>query len=332
MKKLYLLLLIFSITIKLSAQHYWMQQAGGTTIDAGVDIGLDPFGNTYSTGYFTSEATFGPFMLTSAGVEDIYLSKSDSTGHFVWAVKAGGAGSDRPTSLKVDRDGNCFITGYFYGTATFGSYNVTSTGVQDIFIAKYDSAGTCLWVKSAGSVGTDIGYGIGIDNAGNCVVTGEFIGTATFGTFTLVSMDSTIDVFTTKLDANGNFLWVKQGAGPQIDRGLDVACDALGNVYVTGQFTDTITFDVPFNNNMYNAIFLIKYNASGSEQWVTRAGGGTFNIARAIAIDNNQDPIITEDYTGILTFFSTTHSMTYLYGNCLNNHPFITPPPERMVV
>ncbi len=320
MKKLILFISISFLLLCFDAhaQRYWMQQAGGNTIDAGTDLGLDGWGNTYATGYFTSTATFGTFSLTPAGVEDIYLTKLDSTGHYVWAKKAGGGGSDRPMSMKVDRFGNSYICGYFYSTATFGSYTVTSTGVQDIFIAKYDSAGTCLWVKSAGSTGTDIAYGIAIDGLGNVVVTGEFIGTATFGSFTLVSMDTTIDVFTTKLDANGNFLWVKQGAGPAIDRGLDIACDAAGNVYVTGQFTDTITFDFIHNNNMYNAIFLIKYDASGNEQWFTRAGGGTFNVARAIAIDNNQNPIITGDYTGILTFFSTSVAQTHLYGPYTN--------------
>src|SRR5665213_734436 len=143
-KNILLLLVLLSLnTFKTFGQQYWNQRAGGNTIDAGTDVSIDSIGNIYSTGYFTSVANFGPFSLTSSGAEDIYLTKMDHLGHYIWAVRAGGGGSDRPRRLKTDAAGNSYITGYFFGTATFGSNTVTSSGLQDIFIAKYDSAGNC---------------------------------------------------------------------------------------------------------------------------------------------------------------------------------------------
>src|SRR5204862_5881892 len=111
-------------------------------------------------------------------------------------------------------------TGYFYGTATFGTFNITSTGAQDIFIAKYNNAGACLWAKKAGGTSADLGNGITVDNLGNVIITGEFAGTATFGSTSLTSASGSVDVFTTKLDGNGNFLWAKKGGGIHYDRGL----------------------------------------------------------------------------------------------------------------
>src|SRR6185295_2718261 len=107
------------------AQHDWMQQCGGITIDEGADVSVDAVGNTYATGYFTGAAVFGTFTLSSEGLTDIYLVKLNSGGLVQWAVKAGGIGIDRPTSIKTDSAGNSYITGYFYDTATFGSQSIT---------------------------------------------------------------------------------------------------------------------------------------------------------------------------------------------------------------
>lgn len=291
-----------------------MQHAGGATIDEGMDVSVDGSDATYVTGYFTTAATFGPTTLNSSGVDDIFLAKLGTNGLYSWAVKAGGSNSDRALSVKTDAAGNSYITGFFYTTATFGSLNVTSSGLQDAFIAKYNTSGVCQWVKSCGGTGSDIGNGITVDNAGNVIVTGEFAGTATFGSTTLTSQNGSTDVFTTKLDANGNFLWAKKGSAPQTDRGIDVDCDPSGNIYVTGQFSDTITFDVVHNNNMLNAIFLVKYDPSGNEVWFRRIGGGSVNISNSIACNANGEIFLTGDFQGTLTFYgppNTTLSGTY---------------------
>ncbi len=292
------------------AQQFWVQHGGGITIDEGIGIATDANGNSYTTGYFTNNATFGNTTLTSAGSTDIFIIKLNHLGQYSWAVRAGGIETDRPTAIKADAIGNSYLTGYFYGTAQFGTHAITSAGTQDVFIAKYDSAGTCLWVRSCGGPSGDIGNGISIDNFGNVFVTGQFKNSALFGTINLVSMDSSVDVFTTKLDANGNFLWAKKGSGPYTDRGLSIACDAWGNAYVSGQFSDTINFDSIHENQMYNTIFLIKYDSNGVEQWFRRAGGGGLDMPRGLAIDNSGNPILCGDFEGNITFFSCPNNST----------------------
>jgi gliding motility-associated-like protein len=306
----FLVFIFLLLTAYCNAQSYWMEQGGGITIDEAADVSVDAAGNTYATGYFTANAAFGTNNLSSSGTTDIYLAKIDVTGQYVWVVKAGGAGSDRPFSIKTDAAGNSYITGFFYGNATFGSQSITSAGAQDVFIAKYDNAGNCLWAKSAGSTGPDIGNGITVDNAGNVIVTGEFSGSATFGSTVLTSMGGSVDVFTTKLDGSGNFLWAKKGSAPQTDRGIDVGADAAGNIYVTGQFSDTITFDVTHNNNMFNAVFLIKYNAAGAEQWFRVIGGAGQSIANALAVGSDDNPVLAGDFLGTLTFFAAPGNTT----------------------
>ncbi len=300
-----------------SAQTYWINAAGGPTIDEGMDIALDGAGNSYITGYFTTACNFGSTTLLSYGIDDVFLAKLDVSGQYLWAVKAGGAGSERGLSVKTDATGNSYITGYFYGTATFGSVSITSAGSQDIFIAKYDNAGTCLWAKSAGGTGSDIGNGITVDGSGNVIVTGEFAGTASFGSTSFSSMNGSTDVFTTKLDGSGNFLWAKKGSAHLTDRGIDVTCDATGNIYITGQFSDTITFDVVHQNNMLNAVFTVKYDPSGNESWYRKIGAGAMNVSNSIASDGTGIYLVG-DFQGTITFFGTTSTnLTSTYANCI---------------
>ncbi|MES2593083.1 MAG: PKD domain-containing protein [Bacteroidota bacterium] len=308
---------LFFLSATLAAQNnFWMQRGGGVTPDEAYDISIDANGNTYTTGYFTSSATFGTTTLNSSGITDIFITKINNLGVYEWAVKAGGTGSDRALSIKADAAGNNYITGFFYGTATFGNQTITSSGAQDIFIAKYDNAGVLLWVKNAGGSNADIGNGINVDNAGNVIVTGEFAGTANFGGIPLTSLYNSTDVFTAKLDAAGNFLWVKKGSATLTDRGLDVACDVSGNIYVTGQYSDTITFDVPHLNTLNNVIFLVKYNSSGQEQWFREIGGGTMNNVSGIAIDPSSNVYLTGNFTGGVIFFGTPNvTLTNTYSN-----------------
>lgn len=312
----FLLALLLLLQQEIGAQTFWMQTAGGATIDQGKDVSVDAAGNTYVTGYFTSAAAFGSTTLSSSGVDDVFLAKLAPNGLYAWAVKGGGANSDRALSIKTDANGNSYITGFFYGTATFGPNTINAAGAQDVFIAKYNSLGVCQWARSAGGSGADIGNGITVDNAGNVIVTGEFAGNASFGSTSLTSQNGSTDVFTTKLDGNGNFLWTKQGSAPLTDRGIDVDCDASGNVYITGQFSDTITFDVQHLNNMLNAVFVVKYNSAGVEQWFRRIGGGAVNFGNSIACDNAGGIYLVGDFQGTITFYgATTTTLSATYTN-----------------
>lgn len=300
--------------------QYWMQKSGSATVDEGYAISIDANGNTYTTGYFTGNATFGSTTLNSSGSTDIFLTKTDNQGNYIWAVKAGGSGSDRGLNIKTDPQGNSYVTGFFNGTANFGTQQIISSGNQDIFIAKYDPNGTLIWVVKAGGTGADIGNGIAVDVSGNIFITGTFNSTANFGTTVLTASGTNSDAFTTKLNASGTFLWTEQGSGPLNIKGVDVTTDNQGNVYVTGQFSGDITFDVLHTNTMLNVIFLVKYNNQGQEQWFKIIGAGVSNISNAITSDVNGNIYLTGDFTGSLTFFSTTN---YTLSNTFSNKVFI---------
>jgi gliding motility-associated-like protein len=308
-----LLILLLFTTEKLSAQ-FWGQQLGGNEVDEVMDIARDAQGNIYSAGYFTNQVTFGTsinYSSYSFGIPDIFIQKSGPSGNVLWATQAGGIGSDRTLSIAIDGAGNSYITGFYFGTATFGSITLTSAnGSKDCFIAKINSTGNFVWAVSAGGSMADIGNSVALDPSGNLFIAGQFEGTAGFGSSTYTSMTNpntgfpSIDVFISKLDNNGNFLWTKHGAAEFTDRALDVICNSTGDAYVCGQFSDTIQFANTYNNQVMNSIFLMKISPSGNETWFRRASG-TYSIAYSLALDNNQDVYMTGDYQGQLAFFGT---------------------------
>src|SRR5690606_19324646 len=119
-------------------------------------------------------------ILTTASSADIFISKLDTLGNFVWAKKIGGIGSDYSNSIALDNYGNVYTTGYFEDTVDFdpgfGVSYLNSTGGKDIFICKLDTSGNFVWAKKIGGSGTDAGNSIAVDNLGNIYITGYFEG------------------------------------------------------------------------------------------------------------------------------------------------------------
>ena len=124
------------------AQSYWIRSAGSQMIDEGTDISTDDAGNV--TGYFSGTTDFGGIIESSAGITDVFVMKYNTNGVLQWVRTGGGTGNDRGSAIHADNIGNCYVTGYFYGTASFSGTIITSQGAQDIFIAKYDSNGNVL--------------------------------------------------------------------------------------------------------------------------------------------------------------------------------------------
>lgn len=173
--------------------------------------------------------------------------------------------------MALDANGNIYVTGYFIGTAFFDTISLTAAGSsQDIFVLKLDNNGNVLSVKNEGGPEGDIGYGISVDNSGNVICTGQFKGTATISpnVFTSAIDPNTnqyaYDLFVSKYDANGNALWSLQGIAEYDDRGMAVTTDVNDNIYLCGQFSDTLIFaGNQHNNTIYNAGLLVKLDPNG---------------------------------------------------------------------
>ena len=321
MRNLLLVSLLLSLSLSTFSQN-WMQTGGGAFNDESFDVEVDAAGNIYSTGYVTATTVFGLNLNVSTnGFSDVYVSKSNPNGGYAWVKTFGGTSADRGLDIAIDNSGNSYVTGYFNGTANFGSVTLTSVAnSQDIFVVKLDNAGNVIWAISEGGSLVDIGYAVEVDNLGNVIVTGQFLGTAQIGnnTFTSAIDPNTnlpaFDMFISKYDANGVNLWSLQGIAKYDDRGLALKTDQNNNIYVTGQFSDTLIIaGNTHNNTIFNAGMLLKLDPSGNEIWFKRLGAFQ-TLVYDIEIDNQGDVYITGDFLGNMAIIGSL-GVTFLNGN-----------------
>jgi len=322
MRKCFIFILIVSIA-KLNAQNLnlqWARAIGNTLEDRGNSIVADGLGNTFITGVFQGTVDFDPgagvYTLSSNGNTDAFISKLDASGNFAWANKIGGLGNDEIFSVTTDALGNVLVTGNFANTVDFdpgpGTFTITSTG-YNAFILKLDNLGNFLWAKSVSGSGASqgsVGYSIKTDSNNNVYSTGLFQATADFdvgpGTNTLVSAGFQ-DIFILKLDALGNFAWVKQIGGSNSDDGLSVTLDASGNIYTTGFFNGTVDFDPGVANssiagNGAYEIFVLKLDVSGNFVWAKSFGGSGMDEGKSIKVDASGNVYTTGFFSGVSDF------------------------------
>ena len=281
----------------------WARNGGSSFFVTGYGISADSSGNSYISGYYYEDISFGSITLTaSSDFADIFVAKLDADGNWLWAKSAGGIWEDNGYGIAVDAEGNCFITGDFYDAANFGPFALSSSDDSDCYIAKLDTNGNWLWAKSAGGSGRDHGIGVGADSDGNCFVTGWFSNTAAFDSLSVTSSGGW-DVFVAKLDADGNWLWVNRAGGLQDDGGLGISVDNQGSVYVTGTFKDNAAFgDSILTSRGGSDIFVAKLDNNGNWLWAVPAGGSGGDLGSGIATDSAGNSYITASASGTVYF------------------------------
>ena len=247
-----------------SSQTYFAVTFGGTGVDRGIDIAIDSSDNVYITGDFSSTVNFGGGDITSAGSNDIFVLKLNSSGTFQWVNTFGGTGDDRGIDIAIDSSDNVYITGDFSSTVNFGGGDITSAGSADIFVLKLNSSGTFQWVDTFGGTGGDTGIDIAIDSSDNAYLTGNFEGTVNFGGGDITSA-GTADIFVLKLNSSGTFQWVNTYGDTGTDVGIGIETNSSNNSYITGYFQGTVNFgggDITSAGD-YD-IFVLKLNSSGT--------------------------------------------------------------------
>lgn len=235
---------IFILKLDSTSTLKWARSVAGNGHDYASAIALyDTNEDVYVTGNFESPVittgTAGVDTLHNVAGKDFFLTKLTTMGVHSWSLGAGDSLNDLCNGLAVDASGNAFITGSYLSTSITLDTTVTLTnaGIENIFVAKFDPAGQILWGKTAGNTQRDAAYGIAVDLTGNAYMTGKFDVGISFGTITLVnSSPGTAELFLTKIDPSGNYLWAISAEGTIDDFGYEVCVDTSGAITVAGDF------------------------------------------------------------------------------------------------
>ena len=198
-----------------------------------------------------------------------------------WIRQLGTTSYDGGFGVSVDGSGNAYVTGYTYGSLDGN----TNAGSYDIFLTKYDTDGTKLWVEQLGSISDDRSVGMSVDGSGNAYVTGW-----THGSLDGNPNAGNYDMFLTKYDTDGTKLWTEQLGSAGYDSGTDVSVDDSGNVYVTGWTNGSLA-----GNTSAGGIDLLlaKYDKNGSKLWTKQLGSTSDDKGCGVSVDDSGNAYIT---------------------------------------
>ncbi|MCE3278103.1 MAG: hypothetical protein K0S44_294 [Bacteroidetes bacterium] len=304
----------------------WAKNITGPDREIINDLSVDASGNVYITGRFTSPTlTFGSFTMTNNSFGyDVFTVKYSSSGTVLWAKQYGTAGNEDAQAISNDINGNVYVGGYFANTITFGSITLNTTGLGT-YLLKLDATGNELWaIKSSANV---LLNQIDVDPAGDVFMTGTFTDSAfTIGNTVLLN-DSigTHDIYLSKFDTNGNFVWAKSVHSENQDYAYGITTDITGNVIITGNFLGrNCQFDtVSVQNSVLtgNDFFVAKYNGSGNLLWVKTAGGNYNEGGMSVCTDIYENIYCAGSYSGNNIVFSPGVTLTNAIGG--NSNAFV---------
>ncbi|MBP7496827.1 MAG: T9SS type A sorting domain-containing protein [Bacteroidales bacterium] len=217
----------------------WAKNTGGNDdLDWAHGVAVDKKDNVFLTGYFGADyISFDTITLTKTKGEQLYIAKFNSKGKTLWA-KTENTNSNAIYAATDSKD-NCYIIGILSTELIFGKDTLDSKTNFNACVLKYDSGGNRIWGRAASQNAAIAGYSVTIDSLDNVYIGGWF-NKQPFA-YDTVTVPCDKGLFITKYDSSGNFNWVKCVETDGFIRSLH--CDYFGNIYLAGQFTDTVNFD-----------------------------------------------------------------------------------------
>ena len=295
-----------------SGVHLWSRRFGGPGNEMVTSIALDASGNVFLGGSFSGTANFGGSNMVSAGDKDAFVAKYSSQCSHIWSQGFGESSTDRVNSLTVDDRGNVIVTGFFRGVytpMTIGNSSLYSWSQADTFLAKFTPAGAGLWATNFYNGSRDSGNAVAVDSNDNILLAGDFESFIDFGGGQFNSPGG----YLAKFSPDGQFLRAR-ACGTNYPASISgLVLDSNGDVVIAGSFHDRTdlgngtVFGTSYNSDM----FLAKYSLTDfSYRWATVVVGNATVGAASIAVDGQNDIVLTGSFTGTVQFGGDSVSAT----------------------
>ncbi|HET9503327.1 MAG TPA: T9SS type A sorting domain-containing protein [Hymenobacter sp.] len=337
-----------------SATWGWAQAGGGASTDNLTGLAVSGT-SVYPVGGFGVQAGFGTATgspLSSGADNTLFagqLTEATGGGGASWArvAQAQVGGSFRSQATAADANGFVYVAGYFSGRIVLGSTTLTSAGILDGFVAKWNpTTNTWVWALGAGGLGADQVTGVAVGYAGNIFVTGSIGESSTnanltrFGSLTVngVSATSSQDVFVAKIADTGlaaAWTWVQVAGGTDSDQGQAIAVNgtsvyAVGAVANTVNSSNNVTFGsttlAGLGNSDTFVTKLIDGGSTGSFAWAVAGGGAGNDQANGVAVSGTSvymTGYVTNNAANVNTVAFGSTSLPGLGTSSFNNDLFV---------
>ena len=316
---------LFITAFNLTGILQWSQM---TTSDGGsascwYTISVDSTGRSYLHGRFDGNVNFLGTTLSGSGV---YTAKISQDHQIEW-VKTLNLTSTRmvidPSGIITDKENNSYVWGTFSDSLNVEGTLITNPNPSGImgYLVKYDKDANFKWIRTFTCTSSMLGTGgIATDTSGNVLITGQYYGILTIGSYTFPSTTNYYNSFFAKYNPKGDLQFAKTFTGLNSmwyiwDR--SIACDKLNNIFISGLFRDTVNFGTTSLSSRSHGrdIFIAKYDSSGNELWAKAAGGTSTDRSTAIVTDDNGNAYITGYFYGqSISFDGITITSPYQNG------------------
>lgn len=246
--------------------YEWNRTWGTTHPDVCYDIAIDSSDYIYLAGRAMLDPAF-----------QAALVKYDTSGNLIWASSWDGVHDVRAHAVAVDSSDNIYMGGH--GTLGLGGF--------DLFVVKYNSAGTEQWSRIWGGSDFERIYGLAVDSSDNVYLVGE---TSSWGS-------GYEDMVIVKYSSAGTLLWNRTWGESGTDIAYAVGCDNSNNVYMVG---DTTSFTGEHEWN------IVKYDSTGALLWNRTWGYVPSNdYAYAISFDSSDNVFVAGEMWHPVTHYAS---------------------------
>lgn len=213
----------------------WARSFGGVATDKVWSGALNKSGELILCGSFQGSAAFSSSSttLSSRGASDVFVASIDKEGKWLWAISAGGAGTDICRAV-IQYEGDVYVGGEVGKSAsTFGNITLPDDTDSSLFVAQVEGT-SWRWVSRAKSPGGTI-QSLSADTSGQLYVGGLISSPTTFDKISLTNRN--LDGFVASLNtSDGKWLWAKTPNNNARDAIYGVRALPTGGAFVVGTF------------------------------------------------------------------------------------------------
>ncbi len=293
-------------------------------------IATSPAGSLIECNLFAYEQETGQLISAHYRLKNKTLSftAADHEGTLVidptlaWATYFGGSADDDALAVVVDGTKAVYIAGNTYSVdlvTTTGAWQSSSHGIDDGFIARFDTSGQLIWSTYFGGEDEDVIESLALDTMGHLFASGQTqstTGIATPGAYQMFNAGGDYgDVFLAKFDTSGVLMWATYYGGDSSDENGRLVTDLQGNIFVSGYTGSNNGIATPGSYQpvhgggtpFYEDGFLAKFNTAGNRLWGTYFGGSGSDYINDIAISSH----------GEVYIHGTTSSTSHIAANAV---------------
>jgi hypothetical protein len=219
--------------------------------------------------------------------------------------------------IVVDKDGNLYLTGvagiYSSKKINFNNGISLTTINRILFLAKYDTQGTCKYATIISNNNYEAIKSIALDDNSNIYMFGSFFGSSiNFNNgISITNGNGQYDDYIAKFSNDGLCQWAKGFVGAGNEEATCIAIDSTGNILVLGNFSGSCNFgnNIKLVGMKNSDVFIAKYTKNGLSQWARQVNGKQDDRASGLSVDRSGNIFICGQFSSDSLYFDKNITM-----------------------